>query len=162
MQNAWDVLKEFLPGPINAPGCGWYAKTSLITVMLEEFGDMFDDISIRAMLDLRHCRFVFFYGWCALDMTCDHFGISMSHVHWGWFKGMVRETYGFICYYHPKRSWIPFPSNPGKTCLLPFPGGKNFWKKIRETELFFSLRPVMWDIFLDMIPPSHGRDVGTN
>jgi hypothetical protein len=28
--------------------------------------------------------------------------------------------------------------------------------------LFFSLRPVMWDIFLDMIPPSHGRDVGTN
>jgi hypothetical protein len=75
---------------------------------------------------------------------------------------MVRETYGFICYYHPKRSGIPFPSNPGKTCLLPFPGGKNFWKKIRETELFFSLRPVMWDIFLDMIPPSHGRDVGTN
>lgn len=60
MQNAWDVLKEFLPGPINAPGCGWYAKTSLITVMLEEFGDMFDDISISAMLDLRHCRFVFF------------------------------------------------------------------------------------------------------
>ena len=60
MQNAWDVLKEFLPGPINAPGCGWYAKTSLITVMLEEFGDMFDDISISAMLDLRHCRFFFF------------------------------------------------------------------------------------------------------
>lgn len=62
MQNAWDVLKEFLPGPINAPGCGWYAKMSLITVMLEEFGDMFDDISISAMLDLRPCRLALFFS----------------------------------------------------------------------------------------------------
>ena len=131
MQNAWDVLKEFLPGPINAPGCGWYAKTSLITVMLEEFGDMFDDISISAMLDLRHCRFVFF-----LWLVC--FGYDM----WPFRYFYVPCSLGLIQRNGAGNLWV-YMLLPSKKIwdTISFKSGKNMFTTISRRKKLLEKDP---------------------
>ena len=63
LQNAWDVLMEFLHEPINAPGpdslvgCGCYAKKCLKEIQPTDFGRCWKTCDDISMISMRHVRF---------------------------------------------------------------------------------------------------------